>query len=132
MLSPVQAGIGDKVEQIAYALNDREAIDLALSFDMMMNPGDDITGKVSKGLQDLGRDKQLKLFKAVMTPYVRAPINAAKFHFYYSTPFLGMPVPNGAVFEAGVAFKRLLNGQAKKSKEFAKLRDTTAALKKTR
>ena len=130
MLSPVQAGIGDKVEQIAYALNDREAIDLALSFDMMMNPGDDITGKISKGLQDLGRDKQLKLFKAVMTPYVRAPINAAKFHFYYSTPFLGMPVPNGAVFEAGVAFKRLLNGQAKKSKEFAKLRDTTAALKK--
>ena len=130
MLAPVQVGIGESAQDIAYALNDREAIDLALSFDMMMEPGDDVVGRVSKGLQELGRDKDLKLFKAVITPYVRAPINAAKFHFYYSTPFLGFPVPNGAVFEAGVAFKRLLNGQAKKSAQYDEMKAVVGNLKK--
>ncbi len=120
-LTPINAGIGEKAETIAYALNDEEAIKLALSFDMMMDPGDDLTGRVSKGLQSLGSDKDLQLFKAVLTPYVRAPINAAKFHFYYSTPFVGLPVPTGAVFEATAAFTRLVNGQAAKSTEFAKM-----------
>ena len=76
MMEPIRVGIGEKAEDVSFAIADEEAMKVALSFDMMMEPGDDIFGKTSKFLQAGGRDEDLQLYKAVLFPYVRAPFNA--------------------------------------------------------
>ena len=118
MMEPIRVGIGEKAEDVSFAIADEEAMKVALSFDMMMEPGDDIFGKTSKFLQAGGRDEDLQLYKAVLFPYVRAPFNAFQFHLYHSQSFLGTPIPAGAVFEGiGAAtnvvrqFQKVLDGK---------------------
>ena len=84
-LAPITVGVGEKAETIAYSLKDRDAQLLAMSLDMMMPVEDDVWGALTDAAQKLA-DSDYSLFKAVVAPYTKTPLNAHKFHLYYSQP----------------------------------------------
>ncbi len=126
-LAPITVGVGEKAQTIAYSVKDRDAQLLAMSLDMMMPLEDDVWGGLTEAAKKLG-ESDYTLFKAAIAPYVRTPLNAHKFHFYYSQPipFLdstGIGVPMGAAMESAVAIRRLIQkkqGAKELSDSFAK------------
>jgi len=113
-LAPINVGIGEKAETIAYAVKDKDAQLLAMAMDMMMPLEDDVWGGITKASQKLA-DSDYTLLKAVIAPYVKTPLNAHKFHFYYSQPlpmFSEIPgmqgLPMGVGLESAVGIKRLI------------------------
>jgi hypothetical protein len=109
-LAPVTVGVGEKAETIAYSLKDRDSQLLAMSLDMMMPVEDDVWGALTEASQKLA-DSDYSLFKAVVAPYTKTPLNAHKFHLYYSQPlpFLdatGIGAPMGILPETLVGIRR--------------------------
>lgn len=107
-MKPIEVGMGNKTEVIGHALNDADAQQLALATDMMMPMEDDVYGAMSERLKARGDDGKINFFLAGLMPYLRAPLNAHKHHFYYTQPIPGTPIPMGAAIEAGVFAKTKL------------------------
>jgi hypothetical protein len=108
-LRPVSVGVGDKAEDIAYAVADRDAQYLALAMDMMMPMEDDAWKAMYDRLKSRGADGDVNWFTTFLTPYIKTPLNAHKHHFYYTQPLPGTPVPTGIALEAGVGLRRFLD-----------------------
>ncbi|MHA2402315.1 MAG: hypothetical protein ACXADH_04925 [Candidatus Kariarchaeaceae archaeon] len=97
-MQPVYVGIGDDMQEIGYAIKDQEAIDLAKYIDMQeeFNAGT-LKGAVGEMFTSFSA-KNYKLLAAIVTPYIKAPLNAVA-RFVYFQPSLG-PLPLGYVAEA--------------------------------
>ena len=108
-LRPVSVGVGEKAENIAYAVADRDAQYLALAMDMMMPMEDDAWKGMYERLKSRGADGDVNWFTTFLTPYIKTPLNAHKHHFYYTQPLPGTPVPTGLALEAGVGLRRFLD-----------------------
>ena len=108
-LRPISVGVGEKAEDIAYAVADRDAQYLALAMDMMMPMEDDAWKGMYERLKSRGADGNINWFTTFLTPYIKTPLNAHKHHFYYTQPFPGTPVPTGLALEAGVGLRRFLD-----------------------
>jgi hypothetical protein len=95
---PVFAGIGDDMQEIGYAIKNQEAIDLAKYTDMQEEFVEGtIKGDIGRAFTAFGAGNY-KLFSAIISPYVKAPLNAVA-RFVYYQPTAG-PVPLGAFAEA--------------------------------
>ena len=87
--TPIVAGIGDNAEEIAKAFTDEDAQLLALGMDMMMPVEDDIYGAITGAIQKAQRNQDTGEANVVMQafwPYIKAPLNAHKHHFYHTQP----------------------------------------------
>ena len=122
---PVVVGMGDSSKEIARALAHKDAQKIALSMDMMMSPEDDLWGGITGAIQGLhrGDNGESRVLAQAFWPYIKAPLNGHKHHFYHSQPepfsqafnlpnIPGLPnspfVPMGAFIEGTVGIQRLI------------------------
>jgi hypothetical protein len=129
--TPIVVGMGASAEEIAKAYTDQDAQMLAVSMDMMMPMEDDLWGGAYNKIRDLQRsDKgESRVIAQAFFPYVKAPLNAHKHHFYYTQPEIfsqdilgiggignipGTPaqpwLPMGVPIEAAVGLGRMIQG----------------------
>lgn len=107
-LRPISVGVGEKAEDIAMAVADRDAQLLALSSDMMMPLEDDAWKAAYQRLKARGDNGDPNWFLTFLTPYIKTPLNAHKHHFYYTQPIPGTPIPTGVALEAAVGIRRFV------------------------
>ena len=126
--TPIVAGIGASAEEISRAFTDEDAQMLAVAMDMMMPMEDDLWGGAYSKIRDLQRSDtgESRVIAQAFFPYVKAPLNAHKHHFYYTQPELfsqdllgglnipGTPagpwMPMGVPMEAAVGLARKIQG----------------------
>ncbi len=129
--TPIVVGMGASAEEIAKAYTDQDAQMLAVSMDMMMPMEDDLWGGAYNKIRDLQRsDKgESRVIAQAFFPYVKAPLNAHKHHFYYTQPEIfsqdilgiggignipGTPsqpwLPMGVPIEAAIGLGRMIQG----------------------
>ena len=126
--TPITAGIGASAEEISRAFTDEDAQMLAVAMDMMMPMEDDLWGGAYNKIRDLQRSDtgESRVIAQAFFPYVKAPLNAHKHHFYYTQPELfsqdllggfnipGTPsapwVPMGVPMEAAIGLARKIQG----------------------
>ena len=95
---PIFAGIGQDMQEIGYAIKNQEAIDLAKYVDMQEEFVEGtIKGDVGLGFSDFAT-KRYKLLAAVISPYIKAPLNNIA-RMAYLQPVMG-PLPLGVFAEA--------------------------------
>tara|TARA_R100001594_G_scaffold1005_1_gene4086 strand:- start:357 stop:4970 length:4614 start_codon:yes stop_codon:yes gene_type:complete len=130
-VTPIPVGIGKSSEEIANAFTDEDAQLLAISMDMMMPMEDDIWGGAYNAIRNAQRSEtgESRVIAQAFWPYVKAPLNAHKHHFYYTQPEIfsqdllglgglgnipGTPaqpwLPMGVPIESAIGIGRMIQG----------------------
>ena len=126
--TPIVVGMGASAEEISRAFTDEDSQMLAIAMDMMMPMEDDLWGGAYNRIRDLQRSDtgESRVIAQAFFPYVKAPLNAHKHHFYYTQPELfsqdllggvnipGTPsapwMPMGVPLEGAVGLGRMIQG----------------------
>ena len=126
--TPIVVGMGASAEEISRAFTDEDSQMLAVAMDMMMPMEDDLWGGAYNRIRDLQRSDtgEARVIAQAFFPYVKAPLNAHKHHFYYTQPELfsqdllgglnlpGTPsapwMPMGVPLEGAVGLGRMIQG----------------------